>query len=89
MAQTKLFLSGKGRFRPVHEGKDMLKENVGTIDRVVRVGLGLALILGYFLNPDGAYSWAYWLGIIPLATGLVKSCPIYSVLGLSTCPMKK
>jgi hypothetical protein len=66
----------------------MLKENVGTIDRVARIVLGAALILGYFLNPDGAYSWAYWLGIIPLATGIVKSCPIYSLLGLSTIQKK-
>ncbi|HEX9857626.1 MAG TPA: DUF2892 domain-containing protein [Paracoccaceae bacterium] len=66
----------------------MLKENVGTIDRVARIVLGAALILGYFLNPDGAYSWAYWLGIIPLATGIVKSCPIYSLLGLSTSQKK-
>lgn len=67
----------------------MLKENIGTIDRVLRIVLGAALILGYFLNPDSAYSWAYWLGIIPLATGLVKTCPIYLALGLSTCPAKK
>ncbi|WP_372838986.1 DUF2892 domain-containing protein [Phaeovulum sp.] len=67
----------------------MLKENVGTIDRVLRIVIGAGLILGYFLNPDGAYSWLYWLGLIPLATGLMKTCPLYSILGMSTCPMKK
>jgi len=67
----------------------MLKKNVGTIDRVLRIVLGLALIAAYFFNPGGAYSWLYLIGIIPLATGLMSSCPLYSILGLSTCPMKK
>ncbi len=67
----------------------MLKENVGTIDRVLRIVIGAALIVGYFLNPTGAYSWLYWLGLIPLVTGLMKTCPLYSILGMSTCPMKK
>ncbi|RYG92040.1 DUF2892 domain-containing protein [Loktanella sp. IMCC34160] len=67
----------------------MLKKNEGNIDRILRVVLGAALILGYFMNSDGAYSWLYLLGIIPLVTGLIGSCPIYTMLGISTCPMKK
>ena len=67
----------------------MLKTNVGGIDRVLRILVGLALIAGYFLNPDATYRWAYLLGIIPLATGLMSTCPLYSILGISTCPMKK
>ncbi|MCL7408992.1 YgaP family membrane protein [Marivivens donghaensis] len=67
----------------------MLKRNEGTIDRALRVILGLALIAGYFMNGGGAYSWLYLLGIIPLVTGLIGSCPIYTILGLNTCPMKK
>jgi hypothetical protein len=67
----------------------MLKTNVGTIDRIVRIVVGLLLILGYFLNSDGAYSWLYLLGIIPLVTGLLQTCPLYTVLGFSTCPTKK
>ncbi|OIP87863.1 MAG: hypothetical protein AUK37_00630 [Rhodobacterales bacterium CG2_30_65_12] len=66
----------------------MFKTNEGTIDRVLRVIIGAALILGYFLNPDGAYSWLYWLGLIPLVTGLVGWCAIYSIFGMSTCKMK-
>lgn len=66
----------------------MFKTNEGTIDRVLRVVIGAALILGYFLNPGGAYSWLYWLGIIPLATGLVGWCALYSVFGISTCKVK-
>jgi len=67
----------------------MLKKNVGTIDRVVRVVLGIVLLAGYFVYPDATYRWAFLLGIIPLVTGLVSSCPIYSILGISTCPLKK
>lgn len=67
----------------------MLKKNVGTIDRALRIILGLALLAGFFLNGDAAYSWLYLIGIVPLATGLVSSCPLYSIFGMSTCPMKK
>lgn len=67
----------------------MLKKNVGSIDRILRIVLGLALLAGFFFNGDGAYSWLYLIGIIPLATGLMSSCPLYSFLGLSTCPMKR
>lgn len=67
----------------------MFAKNVGTIDRVARIVLGLALLAGFFLNADAAYRWLYLIGIIPLVTGLMSSCPVYSLLGLSTCPLKK
>jgi hypothetical protein len=67
----------------------MLKKNVGSIDRALRVLLGLALLAGFFLDSDGAYRWLYLIGIVPLVTGLMSSCPLYSIFGLSTCPMKK
>jgi len=67
----------------------MLKKNVGTIDRALRIILGLGLLAGFFLDSGGAYSWLYLIGIIPLVTGLMSSCPLYSILGMSTCPMKK
>jgi hypothetical protein len=66
-----------------------MTKNVGNIDRILRIVLGLALLAGFFLNADGAYRWLYLIGIIPLATGLISSCPIYSIFGLSTCPLKK
>ena len=66
----------------------MLK-NVGGIDRFIRIVIGVALIAGFFLNRDGAYSWLYLLGIIPLLTGLLGTCWLYSLLGMNTCPMKK
>ncbi|ARE81820.1 hypothetical protein RTM1035_08984 [Roseovarius sp. TM1035] len=67
----------------------MLKKNVGSIDRALRILFGLALLAGFALNREGAYSWLYLIGIIPLVTGLMSSCPLYSILGLSTCPLKK
>lgn len=71
------------------KGTKMFKKNVGGIDRVLRIVVGLALLAGFFLNAEATYRWAYLIGIVPLATGLMSSCPLYSILGLSTCPMKK
>jgi hypothetical protein len=62
----------------------MFKQNIGNIERFLRVLVGAALILGYFLS-DGAYSWLYLLGIIPLATGVIGYCPPYAWLGINTC----
>jgi hypothetical protein len=67
----------------------MFKTNVGGIDRVLRIVVGLALLAGFFLNADATYRWAYLFGIVPLATGLLSTCPLYSILGISTCPMKR
>jgi ABC-type multidrug transport system permease subunit len=61
------------------------------IDRVVRVILGVALIafaLG-FIAPGTPYHWIGWIGIVPLATAAVGSCPLYSILGMSSCPTQK
>ena len=63
----------------------MLRKNVGTIDRALRVILGLALLAGFFLGLGGAYNWLFLIGIVPLATGLMSSCPMYAILGMSTC----
>ncbi|WP_296763157.1 DUF2892 domain-containing protein [Sediminimonas sp.] len=65
-----------------------MTKNVGTIDRILRIVIGAALIAGFFVNPDAKYSWLYLLGIIPLATGIVSSCPLYSIFGMNTCPRK-
>jgi len=62
-----------------------MKRNEGTLDRVLRVILGLALLSLVFVGPQTAWGW---LGLVPLITGLVGMCPIYSILGLSTCPVK-
>ena len=67
----------------------MFKTNVGGLDRILRIVVGLALIAGFFLNPDASLRWLYLIGIVPLATGLRSTCPLYSILGLNTCPMKR
>ena len=67
----------------------MFKTNVGGIDRIARVVLGAALLIAYFIGPQGSYSWLFLLGVVPLVTGLVRSCPLYSLFGLSTCPVKQ
>lgn len=67
----------------------MFKTNEGTIDRALRIIAGLALLAMFFIFPDAG--WRYWtlIGVVPLATGLLGSCPVYSMLGLSTCPVKR
>ncbi len=67
----------------------MLKTNVGGIDRILRIVIGAALLAGYFLMPGAGMRWLFLIGIIPLATGLMGSCPMYSIFGLNSCPMKK
>lgn len=63
----------------------MLAKNVGGLDKIARILIGALLIIGAIM---GYGAWM-WIGIVPLATGLMGSCPLYSILGLNTCPMKK
>ena len=63
----------------------MLSKNVGGIDRVARVVIGALLIVGALM---GFGIWM-WIGVIPLVTGLMSSCPLYSIFGIRTCPMSK
>ena len=63
-------------------------KNVGGIDRVLRIVIGLGLIAGFFLNPEGSYRWLYLIGIVPLATGLMSNCLLYRLVGINTCKMK-
>lgn len=59
--------------------------NEGTIDRVLRIILGVALLALTVLGPKTLWGL---IGIVPLLTGIVGTCPVYSILGLSTCPLK-
>ena len=65
-----------------------MNKNVGTIDKVLRVVLGLAL-LAYVVLGSGSLRFIGLVGIVPLLTALVGSCPVYTLLGLSTCPTKE
>ncbi len=60
--------------------------NVGTIDRFARIAAGVVLIALAALGTIGP--WGY-IGIVLLLTGLVRICPLYSVLGMNTCSLKK
>ena len=62
----------------------MFQTNTGTLDRILRVVVGLALIAGFWLLPEAGWRWAFWLGLIPLVSGLVGWCPAYRLLGWST-----
>lgn len=63
-----------------------MARNVGGIDRILRIIVGLALIAAAYGLFGPAYQsvWA-WIGVVPLVTGLIGSCPAYSIFGLSTC----
>lgn len=63
-----------------------MKFNVGTIDRVMRIVAGAALI---GLAATGTVGVWGWIGVVPLATGLFKFCPAYALIGVNTCPAGK
>lgn len=65
-----------------------MSRNVGGLDRFVRVVLGLVLIayaipIGF---PYTGWNAVGWIGVIPLVTAFIGSCPLYSLIGISTCP---
>ena len=59
----------------------MFKTNVGGADRIIRIVVGIVLIALVFVGPKTAWGW---IGLIPLATGLFKTCPAYSLIGANT-----
>jgi len=62
--------------------------NVGGIDRALRIVAGLAILALFFVLDGSSRYWAL-LGFVPLLTGIFRYCPAYSLIGLSTCPMKR
>ncbi len=63
-----------------------MKSNVGGIDRILRIVIGLVLI---GLTVTGTIGVWGWLGVVPLATGAIGWCPPYAIFGWNTCSMKK
>jgi len=68
-----------------------MSANIGLLDRAARVAIGLALIayaipVGF---PQTGWNWVGWIGLVPLATAIFGVCPLYSLLGLSTCPSRR
>lgn len=64
-----------------------MKVNVGNIDRGARIVAGIVL-LGLVFVVESDARWLGLIGIIPLATGLMRWCPLYSLFGMSTCPLQ-
>ncbi len=64
----------------------LFPKNMGGIDRVLRFIVGAALIWFAALGPATGYNWIGWIGVIPVVTALLGTCPAYTLLGLSTCP---
>ena len=62
-----------------------MKTNEGSMDRILRIVVGLALLGLMVTGTIGIWGW---LGVVPLATGLIGWCPAYTLLGFNTCPMK-
>ena len=63
-----------------------MTRNVGGIDKVLRIAVGILLILLALTGTIGAWGW---IGVLPLATGLFNFCPAYKLLGMNTCKLKK
>jgi len=63
-----------------------MQVNVGNIDRALRIVAGLVLIALTLTGTIGVWGW---IGVVPLATGLFKVCPAYSLIGVNTCSVKK
>ena len=61
---------------------NILPRNEATFDRAIRIVLGLAVLSLYFIGPKTP--WAF-LGLVPLLTGALGSCPLYTLFGISTC----
>lgn len=68
-----------------------MTRNIGQIDRIARIILGFALIA--YAIPLGfsktGWNWVGWIGVVPLLTAALGNCPLYSILGISTCPLQK
>jgi hypothetical protein len=60
-----------------------MTSNVGGVDRIARIVAGIVLIALVFVGPQTPWGW---IGVIPLATGLLGWCPAYVLFGISSCP---
>lgn len=60
--------------------------NIGSIDRAIRIVVGLALIAATLTGAIGPWGW---LGLIPLVTGVFRFCPVYLPFGVRTCAAKE
>jgi hypothetical protein len=66
-----------------------MTRNVGSIDRIVRIVIGLGLLWYANFGTLTGYNWIGWIGVVPIITALIGNCPLYSILGVTTCPAKR
>ncbi len=67
-----------------------MKANVGGVDRIIRILLGIGLILYAIFGLEGSTQYIVGIiGLIPLLTGLFRFCPLYRLFGWSTCPLQQ
>jgi hypothetical protein len=71
-----------------HHQEAIMKRNVGGIDKTLRIVVGLGLLSLLFILEGGA-RWLGLIGLVPLGTALIGFCPLYAILGVSTCPTSR
>jgi hypothetical protein len=75
--------------RPAGRGANrmeaLMKSNVGGVDRAIRITVGAALVLATLFGWVGAWGW---IGLVPIATGTLGTCPAYLPFGINTCKVK-
>jgi len=61
-----------------------MKTNVGGIDKILRIAVGAVLLILAIMGVGTPWTW---IGVVPLVTGLIGFCPLYTILGINTCPV--
>ena len=62
-----------------------MKPNVGSLDKIIRLVLGLGILALFFVLPGGL-RWLGLIGLVPLLTAAAGFCPLYRIIGISSCP---
>lgn len=63
-----------------------MTRNVGSVDRIIRIVLGLVLIALVFVGPKTPLGW---IGVVPILTAFLRFCPAYTIFGINTCPLSE
>lgn len=62
-----------------------MNKNMGSVDRILRILVGIALLVFAFAGPETGYNWIGYIGVVPLLTALIGWCPAYTIFGIKTC----